>query len=212
MSPILRQRKFQTILVILFIVVGLVAIIFAGFPAYFGYLCSHDKIYNRPQAVDATPLLAVEIPDDANVSQWEVNLDASIDLDWDWETKNVPLGRNGANVFLKRYNSTESAESDFTQICDNGWLYNPWNLYNKKRITYGGEENNQYCASPAINWRTDPSSLCSLSDDHWSYVIFQKRNVLIAIYENERNNGSNVGTHTNNAIQDLADNILAENQ
>jgi hypothetical protein len=129
--------------------------------------------------------------------------------DWHWDIRDVPLGLRGANTFLKRYPSESSALQAFAEICQSGWLDEDWNRQFRTRVTYGGDQGNQFCASPIVQWRYDASSLCSLSGQFWSYVIFQKADVLVAIYEDESTGLADAGVFTNEAIQSLADRILA---
>jgi hypothetical protein len=120
------------------------------------------------------------------------------------------VGVSGAEVYLKRSASVPAARQEFTQTCDNGWRDDDWNRQYRKRITYGGEQDNRFCASAVVEWRYDLTSLCVLSGNRWSYMIFQKGNVLIAIYENETGGLGRTGTYTNEAIHDLANSILNE--
>jgi len=77
---------------------------------------------------------------------------------------------------------------------------------NKILIKYDGEQDNQYCASPIVEWRYDLSSLCALSGEYQSFVIFQKGDVLVAFYENSSYK-IEAGTYTNEAIQELVSKI-----
>lgn len=157
--------------------------------------------------VNARLLLDTEIPSDAEVTKWErlAGQESSTEFE-NWYRKDAPIGR-GVNVFIKRFDSLEQARGTFERSCRYGWRHEDWNSYNQDRLISGGELDSQYCVSPAIEWRYDTSSLCAPSGEYSSYMIFQKKDVLIAIYEYETSNPDRVGTLTNEAIQLLVKEI-----
>lgn len=118
-----------------------------------------------------------------------------------------PIGLKGANVFIRRLDSVGEAGKVFESTCERGWEDKEWNKYNKNRLVYGGDQGNRYCVSPAIEWRYDSSSLCAPAGQYLSYAIFQKDDVVIAIYETEGGSADRIGTRTNDAIQNLVSKI-----
>jgi hypothetical protein len=80
-----RGRRRKT-LATLFLIMGIILLAIIGCPAYVLCKCRRDAVYDRPQAPDLDPLLALEIPANADLEQWEVILDPSMSPGhWHWE-------------------------------------------------------------------------------------------------------------------------------
>lgn len=171
-------------------------------------LCGRREVFERPQPVMAEPLLSVGIPPDVDVYQWNVDIDRapgsrSGDGMFDWVTRGAP-SRSGASVILIRL---VSPEEWFSRICNNGWpMEYEFNDLSRDKLTMGGEGSNRYCASPIVEQRLNRSAWCARGE-YWSYVFFQKGNVLVLIYENEDDLGR-AGTYSNEAIEKLAASIM----
>lgn len=156
--------------------------------------CGRDIIHHRQQPVNAAPILDMAIPADLGLPTQDIQY---------W-SGSYPIGEVGTKIFLQRCESVADAGSTFEYLCDNGWADDEWNSQYGGFVILGGEGDRRYCASPAVEWRYDVSSLCALSGEYESYVILQNEDVVIAIYEMTRN-GDEIGALTNEAIQEIGD-------
>ena len=142
----MKGRRNQRILMIL---IGLLAVIMilccAGGIFRVGTVCERDIIHERDEAVKATPLLEMDLPATVDLTKWENNQRA-------WMS---PIGTDGVNAFVQRLSSVSEARAKFEGTCENGWIQPDWNAYNREGLTFGGAENNRYCATQAVEWRYD---------------------------------------------------------
>ncbi len=160
--------------------------------------CNEDLIHQRQSPVEARLLLKIEIPPDADLTPWE---------NWTESARLVPVGESGTNIFVQRFNSIEEARANFEHECKTGGAVGHWN--DQSKFSYGGEEDNQYCASYAREWRYDATSLCTPSGVYESFSVFQKKDIVIAIYEST---SGEIGTPTNRAIRQLTDKLSEQSK
>jgi hypothetical protein len=114
--------------------------------------------------VKVAPLMDLVIPPDMDLSPW-TNPDAGYQS----------IGRRGVFTNVERFPSVAEAYEEFHIECEHA--------HYKPRVTYGGQGDNQYCVSPVDTGRSDPEGFCLPSGDYRSYVIIQKDDVVIEIYE-----------------------------
>lgn len=183
-----KRRKKHTIIVwlpILFLVAAItVLLVLCGEPVLV-ILNDCDDVIHYRQNVNVAPLMNLEIPPDMDLTNW-TNSHAAEDS----------IGRIGVFTNVERFPTIEAASSQFYIECERR-PYRPDNVY-------GGQDDNRYCISYVETVRADPEGLCQPLGQYASYVIIQKGNVIIALYELSDQRTS---TAKDEAIRRLADEL-----
>lgn len=156
--------------------------------------CTSRVVNPRAEPVRTEPLLQLEISPQVDLNRWQ---------GWDEAIGTFPLGENRANTFIKRFISTEDARINLEHGCEKGWGFERDNRYNRDYLQYGGQKDNRYCISPVLESRRDTMYLCSPSGVYMSYVIFQKKDVVIAIFEYDQRGSDYIGASTNQSIEEV---------
>ncbi|HCB50703.1 MAG TPA: hypothetical protein DEP47_14600 [Chloroflexi bacterium] len=91
----------------------------------------------------------------------------------------------GVYSLIERSDSVYAARSTYDYLCQNGWSFDRWNTYEKRDFIFGGDGDDRYCTSHAIQGRFYMGyiPLCGSRDKFSSYSIIQRGDVVIAIYE-----------------------------
>ncbi len=155
-------------------------------------------IRHRQHPVEAKPLLEVAIPADIMLPVEDLR-----------EMARRDPGENRAEYFLQLCDSIPDARTTFEYLCRHGWKSELRNMsvnYSLRRFAHGGERDNRYCASSAMEMRRDHHNAFVPTGYHNSYTIFQKGSVVIAIYE-ETTSKDETGELTNEAILYLANKL-----
>ena len=87
-------------------------------------------------------------------------------------------------VYLDVYSDIQSANNAFTGECE-GWSFN-----DPSQFDYGGEEGNRYCISYVKEYRYSIDAFCRPTGEYVSFVVFQKGNLVIRIWEDTRDKDS----------------------
>jgi hypothetical protein len=145
--------------------------------------CEDLNPYRRD--VKVAPLMNLDIPEDFDLSQWT---NKEIDFQ-SYESRNVPTN-------VKRFSSIASASDVFHYECEE--------VHSNPHVIYGGQGDNKYCISAVETERADLEGLCAPNGTYNSYVIIQKGNVVIKIYDRSDDKYS---TKRDIAIEQLAQEI-----
>lgn len=121
--------------------------------------------------VDVAPFMNLVIPADLDLSQWT-----------DTEAGLHSIGGRGIFTNVERFPNIVAADDEFHYGCEHA-QYQP-------NVIYGGQESNRYCISSVDTVRSDPEGLCSSLGYYSSYVIIQKADVIIEIFEESSNRNS----------------------
>ena len=92
----------------------------------------------------------------------------------------------GVQVYWEVSTDILSANNAFTSECE-GWSFN-----DPSRFDYSGEEGNRYCISYVQEYRDPPDAFCAPTGKYVSFVVFQKGNLVIRIWEETRDKDSTV--------------------
>jgi hypothetical protein len=104
----------------------------------------------------------------------------------------------GIKVHFWISGDTSSAETRFLRECGDYSFDSP------SSFEYGGSGYNQYCVSYWKEYRYSTDVFCQPTGMYASYVIFQKENVVITIWENSKNTQNN---HKDEVIKLLAEKL-----
>lgn len=123
-----------------------------------------DDLSRFRQRIDVSPLMDVEIPAAMDLTTWE-----------DSQASIRSISSNGVHINVERLSSVAGARMRFESQCSSRWQ--------DADPTFGGEGDERYCLSYVRTARSGPEGLCTAMGYYHSYVIVQKENVVIAIYE-----------------------------
>jgi len=181
------KRKFPSWLVFLLVIVGIplsLCWLFTGF-------CGEMR-YSRE--VDVSPLHELPVP--LNIQ----SIDELAELDIFDQMTPYGYGYHGkwrgdegkhtnfytVQVYFEIFEDIYTAYDDFNWECED-WLFNA-----QSRFEYGGEEGNRYCISYVQQYRASPDSFCRPLGEYISFVVFQKGNMVIRIWEETKDKDSTV--------------------
>jgi hypothetical protein len=112
---------------------------------------------------------------------------------WDKGAEGSP---REVRVMLALFRTEEKARSAFDGNCDT--------FKDRAGFEVGGEGDDRYCVSLVARLRSDPGGMCLPVNAYWSFVVFQKQNLVIRIGESSR---SAKGTAKNEIIAEVADGL-----
>lgn len=169
--------------------------------------CDRD-IKSPPQAVDISPLVALEwssdvarvtdVLDPKGFKSYDIKADGVIvDGAFSYPDTSSFLGVTHANIWIMALSSIDSAKESFMERCSSWGSY-----HDRSKFTYGEAGDTQYCISYVREARESTSGLCLPTGVYESLVVIRKRNVVIVIDEGARDRAN---MHANDAIKQLAE-------
>jgi hypothetical protein len=134
-----------------------------------------DPIMEGPQkGVDVTPLYKANVNlENAHNLNEIVDLAKFNQIDFVNDTTlSMYSSDNSIQLFVNYWTKIEHADSDFKNVCESI-------VYQKESTKYGGEPGNRYCISKVRKMRASTDELCLPRGEYESFVVFQKRNLVI---------------------------------
>lgn len=144
------------------------------------------------RVVDVSPLYELPVP----LKIQTVDDLAELDIFDHW----TPYGPDGylgewrgrhpqfhtVKVYFEIFEDTRSAADSFSGECEySGFNAQFW-------FEYGGEGENRYCVSYVQQYRASPDSFCTPLGKYISFVVFQKGNMVIRLWEETEDKDSTV--------------------
>ena len=161
--------------------------------------CSWEIRYSRE--VDVSPLYELPVPLKIQSVDELAELDIFDQLTpYGYGYRGEWVGGDfyGVRVDMELLADSQAANDLFTDECDNGFVSK------SSLFEYGGEEGNQYCISHIHEYRASTDSFCRPLGEYISFVVFQKGNMVIRIWEETKDKDS---TAKDDVIELLAEEL-----
>jgi len=147
--------------------------------------CSWEIRYS--QEVDVTPLYELPVPLKIQSADELAELDIFDQLTpfgYGYRGEWVGGDFYGVRVDMELLADSQTASDTFTGQCEIS------SFKAQSRFEYGGEGENRYCISYVQEYRASIDSFCSPLGKYVSFVVFQKGNMVIRIWEETKDKDS----------------------
>jgi hypothetical protein len=146
-----------------------------------------------PQVVNVSPLYELPVPLNIQAEDDLAELDIFDQItlygygyrgEWLGGDDSKHPGLYSVKVDLELLSDIQSANDIFIGECEHP------SFNDQSRFTYEGNDENQYCVSYVQEYRYSIDAFCEPTGEYVSFVVFQKGNLVIRVWEDTRDKNS----------------------